>query len=166
MIIEKRKTHFLSFIVLGCILPVIFFIGALFPPEYPLVRELDTQIFPSHKILTPQEKSSRKLISSNKLSSGKIQLLAQTFLQNNSVILELKPLSNIQVPAPLIYWQKGNDTPTEITENTILLGSLSGKSTNFFKLPSEILGENGQLIIYAQGYQEITVFFPIKFSSS
>lgn len=162
MIIDRRKTHFFSFIALAIILPIIFFIGVIFIPEYPLVDNSATELFQFSQTLTTQNNSSKKLVNSQTLSSKEISLLAEIYGDNQSFVLQIKPLSTIKIPEPLVYWQKGNDSPEMITENSILLGSLSGKSIRVFNLLPEMSNHDGKLIIYSQGYQEIVAFFPFK----
>ena len=164
MIIDRRKAHFFSVIILVVVLPLIFFIGVILRPEYLSVTNQDIQGIRRQELVTINDKLQVKTTSSQEISSGNIQLQAQTFQENNSLILHLKILSKIHTPDPLIYWQSGSDTPTEITENSILLGSLSTNTENAFTLTEEMKNNQGNLILYSQVFQEIQGVFPITFN--
>lgn len=168
MIIDRRKTHFFSFITLAFLLPIIFLIGVIFNPQYPILSNSETQIFSTSRIFINNNQASQKLINSTKIVDGKLKFNLKTWQENDSIYLEIQPLVDIKIPEPLIYWQEGDNKPNEITENMTLLGSLSGKSKQIFKLPSIVLNQKGQLILYSQGYQEIIATFPVdmaKFKS-
>ena len=164
MIIDRRKTHFFSFVTLVFLLPLIFFIGVILRPEYLQVTNQDIQAIMRQELVTINNQPQIKTISSQEISSGNIQLRAQTFQADNSLILQLKILSKIHIPDPLIYWQAGSETPTQITEKSILLGTLSTNSSNAFTLTEEMSKNEGNLILYSQGFQEIQGVFPLKFN--
>ena len=77
------------------------------------------------------------------------------------VILEVEPTKSIKIPDPLLYWQTGNEKPTQITENAVLLGSLTGTSRRKFILPPQAINQKGQLIVFSQGYSKISAIFPL-----
>ena len=164
MIIDRRKTHFFSFVILVFLLPLIFFIGVILRPEYLQVTNQDIQAIMRQELVTINNQPQIKTISSQEISSGNIQLRAQTFQADNSLILQLKILSKVYIPDPLIYWQAGSETPTRITEKSILLGTLSTNSSNAFTLTEEMSKNEGNLILYSQGFQEIQGIFPLKFN--
>lgn len=164
MIIDRRKAHLSSFIILVVLLPLIFFIGVILRPEYLKVNNQDIQAIMRPELVTINNQPQVKTISSQKISSGNIQLQAQTFKADNSLILQLKILAKIHIPDPLIYWQKGSQVPTEITEKSILLGTLSTKSSQAFTLTEEMSKNEGNLILYSQGFREIQGVFPLKFN--
>lgn len=164
MIIDRRKTHFFSFVILACILPLIFFIGVIFSPEYPLLSNQDIPGLISVPVLNIDAESTANLISTQTLSSGDIQLQAQRFKADNSDILQLTLLTDIHIPEPLIYWQKGEQNPSEITQESILLGQLSSNGAYSFYLTPEMINNPGQLILYSPILQEIKGVFAIAFN--
>lgn len=163
MIIQKRKTHFYSFIILAFILPIIFFIGVLFPPEYPLTNNLNINDLPTNnQVSVTQNQDLKPVGNSQILSDNNIKLEARTFLENDSLILELKPLSHIEIIEALIYWQKTPEKSENITDESILLGQLAGKNIKKFQLPEEAKQNEGTLILYSQGFKEIQAIFPVN----
>ena len=103
---------------------------------------------------------------------------------NEAIYLIISPQSTLKFPDPLLYWQANpnmpdetlfstpqtipRDTSKEIDNSMILLGSLPGKASNLdrqpsyiFELPSEALNQNGDLIVYSQGYNAIAGIFPL-----
>jgi hypothetical protein len=165
MILARRKVHFFSFIVLACIVPLLFFIGIFFRPDYGIVSDSAKPLFVISGASSVIEQSSNRLINSTELIDAKIQLKVKTLLTNiegkKIVILEVEPTKLVKIPDPLLYWQTGNEKPTQITENAFLLGSLAGTSSRKFILPPQAINQKGQLIVFSQGYNKISAIFPL-----
>lgn len=166
MILSRRKLHFFSFIVLAFILPIVFLTGVFLQPEVTSAGSTIEPLFALSGSALANSASKGSLINSTDLTSATIQLKAETFEStgNEQVILDVAPAQIIQLPEPLLYWQSGNEAPTEIRNDTILLGTLSGNSRRSFALPQESLGIDGNLVIYSLVLQEIAETFPFPAS--
>ncbi len=161
MILSKRKSHFYSFIVLACLLPLIFITGIFFRPEYKPANDSTTSLFAISGAASAQNYPQKTLIKSQTITSkNQYKLLVKTFnIASNSILLEVTPTQALTLFDPLLYWYPGNQIPEEINNNAILLGILAGKSHRSFILPREAIGEEGQLLIYTQGNKEIVANF-------
>ena len=186
MILERRKVHFFSAIALAIILPIVFIWGTVARPFYnirnqslapnwrsPEIKLLET---PTKSQISKQLAATINLSDFPKVLDSEILLnvALEPALKNSndpdsfSYSLVITPQSILKFPDPLLYWQPNQETPTEIDDSMILLGVLPGKASNIdqqpryiFKLPPQVLKQNGALVLYSQGYSAIAGVFPL-----
>ncbi|NEP48610.1 MAG: hypothetical protein F6K65_07145 [Moorea sp. SIO3C2] len=159
MILARRKTHFYSFVVLAVVLPVCFLAGILLRPSYEPVDVATNNLFTQAGFVTQTQ--PRKAIGSSKLDDGTFRFHVETFVNyQGKLVMELKSLSLLQVPDPLLYWDPRQEAPTEISDRSILLGNLAGLSRKQFLLPASVRGKAGHLLIYSQGQQKLIAALP------
>ncbi|NEQ79864.1 MAG: hypothetical protein F6K26_06245 [Moorea sp. SIO2I5] len=160
MILARRKTHFYSFVVLAVVLPVCFLSGILLRPSYEPVDVATNNLFTQAGFVTQTQ--PRKAIGSTKLDDGTFRFHVETFVNyRGKLVMELKSLSLLQVPDPLLYWDPRQEAPTEISDRSILLGNLAGLSPKQFLLPASVQGKAGHLLIYSQGQQKLIAALPL-----
>ncbi|NET39979.1 MAG: hypothetical protein F6K19_49850 [Cyanothece sp. SIO1E1] len=96
----------------------------------------------------------------------KTDLLSTGTGNERQLVLELRPNASIQFADSLLYWEAGNQAPTQISNNSILLGPLAGTSRRRFILPPDLQGKAGHLIIYSQAQQQLVATFPFVTGST
>ena len=157
MIIDRRQTHFYSFIILACIVPIIFLVGVISPPDYSRNDSF------SHNY--PDIDNTKLYIDKNSIfTSGDITVAYEVTNEKENKLLVLEPISYLEIGEPLLYWQSTSEPPESITEKSILLGEIKGQNRQFYTLPDEIKNTQGYLIIYSQIFQEIKASFAIDLS--
>lgn len=162
MILARRKTHFYSFVVLAVVLPVCFLAGILLRPSYEPVDVATNNLFTQAGFVTQTQPQARKAIGSTKVKDGTFRFHVETFVNyQGKLVMELKSLSLLQVPDPLLYWEATKEAPTEISDRSILLGNLAGLSRKQFLLPASVRGKAGHLLIYSQGQQKLIAALPL-----
>ena len=161
MIQSRRKAHFFSSVVLVCLLPIIFIAGILGRPKIPPVT--DSRVFEQAGFIPP-ENSEKVPIAAEELIAAEVPIKAQTLQQQNQLFLELEPTSALLFPDLLLYWQSGEELPTDLTTSSILLGSLSGTSRRRFPIIQEMQGQEGYLILYSLGDKKLVATLPLPAS--
>ncbi|MDJ0703047.1 MAG: hypothetical protein QNJ46_07200 [Leptolyngbyaceae cyanobacterium MO_188.B28] len=159
-ILARRRAHFYSSIVLACLLPIVFFIGVCFQPQVSTVGEPTAALFASSGAASASAEVTGNAIASKQLKAPDVQLQASTFDNNGQLWLTLQPAGSIKLPDPLIYWQKGEQTPETLAEDAVLLGGLSGTSRRAYPLPQQVKGQAGHLILYTPIGQKVKSTFP------
>lgn len=160
MILSRRQTHFFAFSALAILLPLCFMAGIALRPSYvssstPAPVELLER---AGFAVTP----SVETIASTDLSEGSITLNVETgFDDRDRLILTLQPAAPILRPDLLVYWEDVNASPEELSEDALLLGSLSGVSRRQFFLPDTMRDKEGYLILYSQVQQELITAFSL-----
>ena len=157
MIIDRRQTHFYSFIILACIVPIIFLVGVISPPDYPL-NDTFSHNYPNI------DKTKLYLDKNSIFTSGDITVAYEVENDQGNNLLILEPISYLEIGEPLLYWQSTSEAPESITEKSILLGEIKGQNRQFYTLPEEVKNSQGYLIIYSQIFQEIKASFAIDLS--
>ena len=67
--------------------------------------------------------------------------------------IELTPRVDLQRPDTLLYWQPAG--ATELSDGSLLLGSVAGTQRRRFALPARAGDEPGTLVLYSLGHSEV-----------
>ena len=164
MILSRRKAHFIYFSILIVLLPIIFVAGTLTRPKFVAVDKSVDSLYQKEGFSNNKNLGSSQTIAaieSSETATGiEVETLVSQDESSNNLILEIEPNRVVQLPDLLLYWQPGSLTPQTITNYSVLLGTLSGKSRRQFNLPANDQGTPGHLIIYSQGVEEFVAVFP------
>ena len=165
MILSRRKTHFYASVVLACTLPVVFLAGLLFRPTVPTVDESVDELFAAANF-APQEDAVIS-IASETLSVNGINVRVETTELSPSESSEgerfllVQPTQVFQFSDVLVYWAAGEIAPEGVDNEAILLGQLSGTSSRYFSLPSEMQSQSGHLLFYSRGQDMAIAAVPL-----
>ncbi|QUY43478.1 hypothetical protein [Acaryochloris marina] len=163
MVISRRQVHLYSFVVLAVVLPLCFIAGLVWRPNFAPVDASADALFQRAGFVPyfawENQRSKRK---PTLLKQENIQLRVETlFAQDGSdVFINIQPQSDLQLPDVLVYWQQGKP-PEELSQDSILLGALSGASNRQFRVPDAMQGQTGHLLLFSQATKEIISTFPL-----
>ncbi len=161
MIQSRRQAHFFSSVVLVCLLPIILLAGIIGRPTTPSVG--DSKLFEQEGFAPPGDSEASPLASEELIVAG-VTIKARTVQQQNRLILELEPTSNLLFPDLLLYWQGVEEPPTDLSASSILLGSFSGTSRRRFPIIQEMEDQGGYLILYSMGEKKLVATLPFPTS--
>ena len=159
-ILARRKAHFYSSIVLACLLPIVFLAGVFLQPQVTAVSDPTAVLFAASGAASVNAEVGGDAIASQPLSAAGVQLQAATFDHEGQVWLTLQPAWPIKLPDPLVYWQGGDQAPAALADDAILLGGLSGTSRRAYRLPQQVTGQAGYLVLYSPIGQTVSSTFP------
>ncbi|PZD73608.1 hypothetical protein C1752_01913 [Acaryochloris thomasi RCC1774] len=163
MILARRQAHFYAAIALACALPVVFLAGLLLRPAIPTVDESVDELFAIANFPNKTE-----AIDSAILSAENVRIRAEIINDSESKFLDLQPVDNLQSADVLVYWQAGEaparDAQT-VDSSAVLLGQLSGNRRRRFRLPTEIQGQQGHLLLYSRGQKTLVATFPFTLAT-
>ncbi len=81
--------------------------------------------------------------------------------------LGLRPLGDLHLPDPLVYWSGAAAPPDGgLPPDAVLLGSLLGVRPREFELPAAALAADGQVLVYSLGHGALAGEFPLPTHSS
>ncbi len=163
MVISRRQIHLYSFVVLAIVLPLCFIAGLVWRPTFAPVDSSADALFQragfSPYSSWENQQSKRK---PTHLQQENIQLQIETLFAQagEDVFLNIQPQSDLQLPDVLVYWQQGKP-PEELSQDSILLGALSGASNRQFLIPDAMQGQTGHLLLFSQATKEIISTFSL-----
>ena len=144
-------------LLLAGLLPVCFVAGLLLRPSTPTVDNSAQDVFVAASF--PPE-SAESPVSSQTLVVDQIEVAAD-LLQSGSgeAMLRLQPAEAFPFANVLVYWMPSVIEAETVSEDAILLGSLSGTSQRQFALPKS----SGALLFYSLGQQAAIASVPLSF---
>ncbi|MGD1907809.1 MAG: hypothetical protein ACFB0C_17725 [Leptolyngbyaceae cyanobacterium] len=159
MILSRRQVHFYSFMGLGVLLPIVFIAGLALRPQYDLkTTDNATELFAQAGFAGEAEGNA---ISSDRFTVARVTVAAETLrLSDGTVVLDLTPAKSLKVPDVLVYWDAGSQVPEAIADEALLLGNLTSATTRRFAIPTEVQGQNGQLVFYSQAQGQVVAAAP------
>lgn len=139
MIPSLRRRHFISWIIIALILPVLFLLA------WNEISEAGNQIG-NNQLKTRLSKNIDPLVNVSKFREG----------ANNYLVLKLsRPLER---PSILAY--VGSSSSALINES-MLLGRIEGSGTYKFQASEELIREGSHLLLYDPIHKEIIYSIPI-----
>lgn len=164
MILSRRQTHLVASSTLAIALPLILLLGFLFRPQYLPVDASAEILFQQDGYGAVAQEPTGQQVATEVLKARN-PFNATTYLQDDGqMILALKPRRDMRQPDLLVYWDASDDEPTEIGDQALLLGRLSGPARRLFKVPEAVVGQAGYLLIYSQGKQSLEAALPVTAS--
>jgi hypothetical protein len=159
MILSRRQVHFYGFVGLGVLLPIVFIAGLALRPDYDMQStDAATDLFAQAGFATGDDGEA---IASDNFTVARVTIAAETLrLSDGSVVLDLTPKQTLRVADVLVYWDVGSETPEALGEEAVLLGTLAGDARRRFEIPTELQGQNGQLVFYSQGQTQVVTAVP------
>lgn len=164
MILSRRQTHLVASSTLAIALPLILLLGFLFRPQYLPVDASAEILFQQDGYVAMAQEPMGKQVATAVLEARN-PFNATTYLQDDGqMMLALKPRRDMRQPDLLVYWDGSSDEPTEISDQSLLLGRLSGPARRLFTVPEAVVGQAGYLLIYSQGKQSLEAALPVTAS--
>lgn len=164
MVISRRQVHLYSFVVLAVVLPLCFIAGLVWRPTFAPVDASADALFQRAGFAPSLTWENQELWRTpNLLKQDQIQLRAEKVFATDGtdIFLNLQPQSDLQLPDVLVYWQQGTP-PEDLSQDSILLGALSGASNRQFRVPDAMQGQTGHLLLFSQATKEIISAFPLE----
>ncbi len=165
MIHERRQVHFYASVALACILPLGFLASLVLRPNYGPAESTALELFDQFGFAAPPTSRQENIFQSTDWKVGGVTLRGEALKpksEGGPVLLALTPQRAIQQPDVLVYWQAGEKASTEaLSEDSIFLGSLVGKSRREFEVTNAIQGKAGNLLIYSQGKDKVLAALPV-----
>lgn len=163
MILARRKVHFYAAIALACTLPIVFLAALLMRPSIPTVDESVDELF-----AIANYPNTTEVIDSATLSAEDVKIRSEITRASQTTFLDLQPVDPLQYADVLVYWQASEPPAGEaqtVGDSAVLLGRLSESRRRRFRLPTEIQGQQGHLILYSRGQKTLIATFPLTLAA-
>ena len=157
MIRSRRQAHRIVFVSLALILPAILVAGLAWRPELPPIGELTED-------LTVQSGFASAIDAGAVLvAEGALEVALQSPTDGGAV-MTIRPTSVILKPDLLVYWMPDSGGVSEVSPgaDSVLVGSLAGRSPRRLTLPAGAARGEGQIVIYSLGHREVVGRFPLS----
>ena len=145
MIAPLRRRHRWLTASLALVVPVLYVVALAARPGEPVVEELPAPLAEAAGGQVEQDLGEL---------FGDPAVAGRSRSDGYDWWLELTPAEPIAQPEVLVYWSR-SEVEGGLPEEAYLLGGLAGDRTRTWRLPHEILGLSGTLVLYSLGHQEV-----------
>jgi len=151
VILSRRRLHRRMFTALAFIVPAMLGAALIWRPTVPPVADIDPALRAPGGFPDPGEWRPRVV------DTGKhtFQVQGRANPDGKGATLVIRPETVLLKPDLLVYWAPRDDVAQQITDDAILVGSLSGTSRRLLRLPEAAASGDGELLVYSLAHQEI-----------
>lgn len=156
MIRARRLTHRHVFLCLVILLPSILVLGLVFRPDVPPFSRPDLSLLKQAGFSTAVPD---KLIPI-RVGEHAFEISVEENPTNTSTLV-IRSVDPLLKPDLLVYWVPETVQGNSLPENAVLLGELMGQAFRRMPFPTTITTDQGSLVIYSLGHQEVHTQFPL-----
>ena len=156
MIRTRRLTHRYVFFCLAFLIPTLLLLGLAFRPDIPPFSQFDPALLSKAGFTTNIPNQVTRIQAGE--HTFEIAVEEDSATMSSLIIRSVEPLLK---PDLLVYWAAEPSQNISLPENAILLGELMGQTFRRMPFPKPTATDQGTLVIYSLGHQEVFTQFLI-----